>query len=230
VPDKFRGQGVDSPRLHHFNNKSPLLGRDEGSFQVYISDFPKLNDLMNEWLPKLASLGPLGSLGTLSLAVILFLCGCVSQEKKAPTDPVGQIKMGETYSVGTWKILKNDETAAEWYRKAALQGDPEGKYRLGLCYDRGLGVPKNEALAAKWFSKAAQGGNASAQHELGDCYRLAKGVGTDLPKAYFWCNLAAASGNDDARDARDALARRLTKEEICQAQRQSQEFWNKTKG
>jgi hypothetical protein len=185
---------------------------------------------MNEWLPKLASLGPLGSLGTLSLAVILFLCGCVSQEKKAPTDPAGQIKMGETYSVGTWKILKNDETAAEWYRKAALQGDPEGEYRLGLCYDRGLGVPKNEALAAKWFSKAAQGGNASAQYELGDCYRLAKGVGTDLPKAYFWCNLAAASGNDDARDARDALARRLTKEEICQAQRQSQEFWNKTKG
>lgn len=111
---------------------------------------------MNRSLPKLASLG------TLSLAFILFLCGCASQEKKAPTDPAGQIKMGETYSVGTWKILKNDETAAEWYRKAALQGDPDGEYRLGLCYDRGLGVPKNEALAAKWFSKAAQGGNASA--------------------------------------------------------------------
>ena len=57
--------------------------------------------------------------------------------------------MGETYSAGTWKISKNDETATEWYRKAALQGDPEGEYRLGLCYASGLGVPKNEAVAAK---------------------------------------------------------------------------------
>jgi len=199
-------------------------------FQVYISHASKLNSRMNGSFPKPAFLGPLGPLGTLSLAVIFFLCGCASQEKKDPTDAAGQIKMGETYSVGTWKILQNDETAAEWYRKAALQGDPEGEYRLGLCYVRGLGVPKNEALAAKWFSKAAQGGNANAQYELGDCYRLAKGVGTDIPKAYFWCNLAAASGNEDASEARDALARRLTEEEIRQAQRQSQEFWNKSKG
>jgi len=197
------------------------------SFQVYISYSPKLNGLMNGSLPKLASLGPLG---TLSLAVILLLCGCVSEEKKDPTDPAGQIKMGETYSVGTWKILKNDETAADWYRKAALQGDPEGEYHLGLCYEHGLGVPKNEVLAAKWFSKAAEGGNSSAQYELGDCYRLSKGVGTDLSKAYFWYNLAAASGNDDAHEARDAVARRLTEGDIRQAQRQSEEFWNKSKG
>ena len=101
---------------------------------------------------------------------------------------------------------------------------------MGLCYERGLGVPKNEVLAAKWFSKAAEGGNSSAQYELGDCYRLSKGVGTDLSKAYFWYNLAAASGNDDAHEARDAVARRLTEGDIRQAQRQSEEFWNKSKG
>lgn len=198
-------------------------------FQVYISHAPKLNGLMNGLLLKLASLRTLATLAYLVVASAVFLSGCASEEKKDPTDPAGQIKMGETYSVGTWKILQNDETAAEWYQKAALQGDPEGEYRLGLCYERGLGVPKNEALAVKWFSKAAQGGNANAQYELGDCYRLAKGVGTDIPKAYFWCNLAAASGNEDASEARDALARRLTEEEIRQAQRQSQEFWNKSK-
>ena len=185
---------------------------------------------MNGLLLKLASLRPLATLAHLIVASAVFLSGCASEEKKDPSDPAGQIKMGETYSVGTWKILKNDETAATWYRKAALQGDAEGEYHLGLCYERGLGVPKNEALAFNWFSKAAEGGNASAQYELGDCYRLSKGVGTNLPKAYFWYNLAAASGNDDAHGARDAVARRLTEGDIRQAQRQSEEFWNKSKG
>jgi len=201
-----------------------------GRFQVYISDSPELNDLMNGSLLKLASFRRLTDLASLVVASTVFLSGCSSEEKKDPTDPTGQIKMGEIYSVGTWKVLKNDETAAEWYQKAALQGDSEGEYHLGLCYERGLGVPKNEALAFNWFSKAAKDANANAQYELGECYRLAKGVGTDLPKAYFWYNLAAASGNDDAREARDALARRLTEDEIRQAQRQSHEFWNKSKG
>jgi len=164
------------------------------------------------------------------LLVLMLLCGCASQVKKDPTDPASQIKMGETYSKGTWKIAQNDEKAAEWYRKAALQGDPEGEYRLGICYARGLGVPKNEFIAFTWFSKSAKDGNASAQYELGECYRLAEGVGTDLPKAYLWYNLAAASGNDDARQNRDALARRMTDGEIREAQRQSQEYWNKIKG
>ena len=172
----------------------------------------------------------LGKQTVLSVALTALLAGCASHEEKNPTDPAAQVTMGDKYSSGTWRVTKNDEKAAEWYKKAALQGDPEGEYHLGLCYARGLGVPKNEEIALTWLSKAARDGNGSAQYELGECYRLAKGVGTDLPKAYLWYNLAAASGNDDARQNRDALARRLTEGEIREAQRQSQEFWIKMKG
>lgn len=179
---------------------------------------------MNGLFQKISTHAPL------ALAAVMWFNGCASEEKKDPKDPNDQIKMGDTYSVGTWKILKNDETAADWYRRAAIQGDPEGEYRLGLCYAHGLGVPKNDVLAATWFFKAAQNGNAGAQHELGNCYRLAEGVGSDLPKAYLWYNLAAASGNENSRQSRDALARRLTEREIREAQRKSQEFWDKTKG
>jgi TPR repeat protein len=170
-------------------------------------------------------LGSLQKLSLVALALTALLIGCASPAKKNPTDPAEQISMGEKYSTGTWQVSKNDEKAALWYRKAALQGDPEGEYRLGLCYEAGMGVPKSEALALKWFSSAAKEGNSGAQFEMGNCYRLARGVGIDLTKAYFWFNLSAASGNPDARDERDALARRMTEEQIRQAQRQSEEFW-----
>jgi len=169
-----------------------------------------------------------GLLRTLCLATIplgIILCGCASHEQKNPTDPLAQVSLGNKYTRGTWTITKNDETAAVWYRKAALQGDAEGQYHLALCYDRGMGVPKNSALALEWYLKSAHQGNAAAQYELGTCYRLAKGVPPDLCKAYMWFNLAAASGSENAREAREAVAHRLTVEQIRKAELMSHEEW-----
>ena len=169
-----------------------------------------------------------GLLRTLCLATIplgIILCGCASHEQKNPTDPLAQVSFGNKYTRGTWTITKNDETAAVWYRKAALQGDAEGQYHLALCYDRGMGVPKNSALALEWYLKSAHQGNAAAQYELGTCYRLAKGVPPDLCKAYMWFNLAAASGSENAREAREAVAHRLTVEQIRKAELMSHEEW-----
>lgn len=163
----------------------------------------------------------------LAVALTAFLAGCASHEEKNPTDPAAQVALGEKYSSGTWRVSKNDETSALWYGKAAMQGDPEGEYRLGLCYSHGQGVPKNDQIAFNWFSKAAKEGNAGAQFELGKCYELGDGVDADLTKAYLWYNMAAATGNEDARENRDALARRLTESQIHSAQRQSEECWKK---
>ena len=169
-----------------------------------------------------------GLLRTLCLATIplgIILCGCASHEQKSPTDPLAQVSLGNKYTRGTWTITKNDETAAVWYRKAALQGDAEGQYHLALCYDRGMGVPKNSALALEWYLESAHQGNAAAQYELGTCYRLAKGVPPDLCKAYMWFNLSAASGSENAREAREAVAHRLTVEQIRKAELMSHEEW-----
>lgn len=163
------------------------------------------------------------------LSILTLLLGCASQEQKNPTDPLTQVRLGDQYTRGTWTIRKNDATAADWYRKAALQGDPDGQYHLGLCYDRGLGVPKDSALALKWYHDAARQGNAAAQYELGTCYRLAKGVQSDLCKAYLWFNLAAASGNENAREARDCVACRMTPEQISKAELMSQSIWENSR-
>lgn len=167
------------------------------------------------------------NLSIAALGIALVLGGCASQEQRNPTDATGQVRLGNKYSSESFFTPKNDEAAAEWYRKAALQGNAEGEYRLGVCYDWGLGVPKNNLLAVEWYRKAAQGGNEAAQYELGKCYRLAKGVNLDLVKAYLWFNLSAASGNANAREAREAVAHRMSPAEIRRAEYLSHKEWER---
>ena len=42
-------------------------------------------------------------------------------------------------------------TAADWYRKAADQGNVDAQYNLSVVYSDGLGVSKNSAEAQKWL-------------------------------------------------------------------------------
>ena len=65
--------------------------------------------------------------------------------------------------------------AAEWYRKAADQGDVDAQYKLGLFYENGYGVAQNKEEAVKWYRKSAENGNASAQFNLGICYDNGEG-------------------------------------------------------
>lgn len=46
------------------------------------------------------------------------------------------------------------ERAAEWYRKAAENGDAEGAYALGVMYLRGEGVPQDYISAYMWTNIA----------------------------------------------------------------------------
>ena len=56
--------------------------------------------------------------------------------------------------------------AAEWYGKAAEQGDAGAQCELGYLYEEGQGMPKDYAKAAEWFGKAAEQGHAEAQDFL----------------------------------------------------------------
>ena len=48
----------------------------------------------------------------------------------------------------------------EQYRKAAEQGDAIAQCKLGLFYEKGIGVAKTPDEAVKWFRKAAKQENA----------------------------------------------------------------------
>ena len=52
--------------------------------------------------------------------------------------------------------------AAEWFRKAAEQGDAKSQLDLGWMYLEGQGVSTDEKEAAKWFKKAGDQGHETA--------------------------------------------------------------------
>ena len=88
-------------------------------------------------------------------------------------------------------------------------------------------MPQGNAEAVAWYRLAADQGQASAQFNLGVMYNSGDGVPQDDVSAHMWFNLAASrsSGEDRERsvEARDAVAERMTSEQLAEAQGQSTE-------
>lgn len=84
---------------------------------------------------------------------------------------------------------------AEYYRKAAEQGNADAQYNLGVCYDNGEGVTQSYEEAVKWYRLAAEQGNAMAQYNLGGCYEFGEGVTQSYEEAFKWYSKAVLSDN-----------------------------------
>jgi uncharacterized protein len=104
-----------------------------------------------------------------------------------------QLNLGRMYDSGQG-VLRDDGTAATWYRKAADQGNAKAQSNLGLMYLTGRGVPQDFAEAVKWYGKAADQGDAAAQYNLGVMYDSGQGVLRDDGTAANWYRKAADQG------------------------------------
>ena len=106
--------------------------------------------------------------------------------------------------------------------------DIEAQVALGSLYYFGNGVPKDSAEAFRWFRKAADQGHSDAQNVLGLMYYEGNGVPQDYMKAYVWFNIAAAYSQGDEREKaikfRNEAAKKLTPEQLAQAQKISSEW------
>lgn len=85
-------------------------------------------------------------------------------------------------------VIRDDELAKSYFRKAAFQGLAKAQYNLGVMYYFGHGGPRNFEEAARWFRRAAEQGFARANINLGVMYRNGYGVARDPAKAeeYFY--------------------------------------------
>ena len=119
--------------------------------------------------------------------------------------------------------INADTKGFDALRVRAEQGDAEAQLLLGLAYGRGEGVPEDYAEAERLVRLAAEQGFAWAQASLGEMYEIGLGVPQDNVSAHMWFNLAAAQSTGENREwsaaARDAVAARMTREDLSEAQR-----------
>jgi len=122
------------------------------------------------------------------------------------------------YLYGEGRGVPQDFTkAAEWFSRAAEQGDAVGQASLGWLYYSGHGVARDYGKAAELFGKAAAQGFAMAEGNLGYLYERGQGVRLDYLEAYKWYQLAAAHGYGPATRAIKSLSEIMTQEQLQKA-------------
>jgi S1-C subfamily serine protease len=137
-------------------------------------------------------------------------------------DARGQYGLGIMHDVGEG-VPQSSEEAAKWYRLAAEQGHADAQNNLGVMYEEGEGVTQNYEEAMKWYRKAAESGNKDAPNNIGVMYMTGVGVRRDFVKADMWFNIAGKS-DPSAASNRDFLKKRMTPEEITQAENLAKEW------
>ena len=107
----------------------------------------------------------------------------------------------------------------------AERGSPDAQTYLGYMYQNGFGVPQDYTAAAGWLNEAAQQGQPVAQFLLGLLFDKGFGVPQDWVQAETWLILATSQAAGRERDywarVRNAVAQKLTLDQLAEAQRRA---------
>ncbi|MFO1507196.1 MAG: bifunctional trypsin-like peptidase domain-containing/SEL1-like repeat protein [Lysobacterales bacterium] len=137
---------------------------------------------------------------------------------------IAQFNLGIMYGNGRG-VPQNYAKAFYWYGKAAEQGDASAQFNLGIMYDHGMGVPQDHSKAIYWYGKAAEQGHTKAQFNLGVTYFNGEGTPQDYVQAAKWFILAKANGTEGADEALSRTERKMTPQQIAEAQRLAAQWW-----
>ncbi len=94
------------------------------------------------------------------------------------------------------RLIENPQYAAQWARRAAVQGRPDGQLAWGHVLLNGHGVKRDPEAAYRWFERAAREGFAEALNMVGRCHELGWGVPVNSVAAVYWYRRAADKGYD----------------------------------
>jgi hypothetical protein len=144
-----------------------------------------------------------------------------------------QYDLGVVYASGRG-VAQDYVEAAKWYRLAADQGHAAAQYSLAGLYATGQGVAQDYVEATKWYRLAADQGDPDAQYRLGLMYRAGQGLPRDDVRALMWLTLSVTTGTPaewfkaTVGGIRDTVARRMSPDQIAEAERLARE-WKPTK-
>lgn len=101
----------------------------------------------------------------------------------SPTSAQDQYNLGQSLVTGVGNFGENKERGVEMFHLAADQGSCGAQYKLGVCYEGGIGVKQNSIEAVKWYEFAAAKEDMRAQFKLGEMYYYGDGVAEDKAEA-----------------------------------------------
>ena len=120
-------------------------------------------------------------------------------ERREPTDIDLSLSHEESMTLAkAAEAAAEYEIAANIYYLASVKGDAYANYALGICYEKGNGVPKSEDEARRRYAAAAEKGCAAAYTKLGDCAKAGIGGEVDLALALSSYEKAADAGDAGA--------------------------------
>ena len=141
---------------------------------------------------------------------------------------LAQNDLGVMYQNGDG-VLQDYEEAARLYRLGADKGYMVAQSNLAAMYYKGRGVRQDVREAFRLETLAAEQNFALAQRMLGIMYMVGTGIPQDYVQAHKWLNLSTAQGDTDAGTLRDELAKKMTLDQIAEAQKLAREWTPKGK-
>lgn len=100
------------------------------------------------------------------LCVLLALTGCHGIYKlrrdAVAGDPAAQYEYGRRLLTGQKGAIRSYKYAFRWFSRAAEKREPRAMAAMGLCYERGIGVPRSMSKARSWYAAAVDEGNDDA--------------------------------------------------------------------
>jgi TPR repeat protein len=123
-------------------------------------------------------------------------------------------------------VEKNERTAVDWYKRCAEKRESNCLMALGSAYLTGRGgLLRDRDEGLKLVRTAALQKNAAAQVMLARIYAEGLGVPVDYVLGYMWLNLARSNSADKQIEQRlEELAKKMTPEQVADAQRRSREM------
>ena len=104
-----------------------------------------------------------------------------------------QFRLGFLYAYGRG-VDRDDLQAADWYGRAAAQGNRAAQAALDEMRAEGRLPTPGGSRDALLLRSAADRGGATAQYQLGVRYATGEGVPQDAQQAVYWYRLAAEQG------------------------------------
>jgi uncharacterized protein len=122
-------------------------------------------------------------------------------DSKPNNDPRAMTMLGELYA-NALGVKRDYAKAAEWYRRAADNGDREAMFALAMQYLSGRGgTPSNRQEGARWLASSAKLGEPKAAYNLALLYIDGQTFPQDLKRAAELLRVAADAGNPEAQYA-----------------------------